>query len=345
VPSWIGGGFYINQGSPTISNNVIEKNQTCPPVAQDQEKLGGGIYATGANLSILNNIIRNNVSGRGAGIYVDGPKMVIRGNTIQNNIGVSDHGGGVFISSPNAVFSYNRVEGNEIGREMGYGWGGGMIVVNKGSNFKLSHNVFTGNFAPSLGSAFFADEGAAAAMDHSLIYGNKCSPGGEGGAVYVDGNEDGTGSTLTLDHVTIADHAFNPEVKGNAVKATWNSKVVVKNCILWNNGGDDVEADDKSKATVSYTLSQETLKGKGNLSKDPLFADAASHDYHLRSTGGRWKPSAGGKGGEWIIDSEQSPAIDAADPASPFKLEPDPNGGRANLGADGNTAHASKSAQ
>jgi len=313
APSWIGGGFYIYQGSPTIANNVIEKNQTCPPVKQDQEKLGGGIYATGATLSILNNIIRNNVSGRGAGIYADGPKMVIRGNTIQNNIGVSDHGGGVFIFSPNAYFGYNRVEGNEIGRDMGYGWGGGMIVVNKGGNFKLSHNVFTGNFAPSLGSAFFVDEGAAASMDHDLVYGNKCSPAGEGGAVYVDGNENGIGSTLTLNHVTIADHTFNPAVKGNAIKVTWNSKVIVKNCILWNNGGDDVEADERSKATVTYTLSQETIKGAGNLSKDPLFANSAGHDYRLRSN---------------------SPAINAAQPA--------PNGGRANLGADGNTALASK---
>ena len=48
APSWVGGGFYIYEGSPTISNNVIEKNQTCPPVKQDEEALGGGIYATGA---------------------------------------------------------------------------------------------------------------------------------------------------------------------------------------------------------------------------------------------------------------------------------------------------------
>ncbi len=312
LPSSTGGGFYIYQGSPTISNNVIEKNQTCPPVKQEGDKLGGGIYSTGASISILNNIIRNNVSGRGAGIFADGPKMVIRGNTIQNNIGVSDHGGGVFIFSPNAEFSYNRVEGNEIGRDMGYGWGGGMIVVNKGGNFKLSHNIFTGNFAPSLGSAFFADEGASASLDHDLIFANKSSPAGEGGAVYVDGNENGIGSTLTLNHVTIADHAFNPMVKGNAVKATWNSKVVIKNSILWNNGGDDVDADERSKATVTYTLSQEAIKGAGNLSKDPLFANSAGRDYRLR---------------------QGSPAINAAEPA--------PNGGRANLGALGTTAQAS----
>ena len=126
---------------------------------------------------------------------------------------------------------------------------------------------------------------------------------------------------------------------------TWNSKVIVKNSILWNNGGDDVEVDETSKATVTYTLSQEKLKGTGNLSKDPLFANAAGHDYHLRSTAGRWDPAANGKRGGWVLDSQHSPAIDAADPASPFKLEPAPNGGRANLGADGNTAQASKSAE
>jgi hypothetical protein len=38
-----------------------------------------------------------------------------------------------------------------------------------------------------------------------------------------------------------------------------------------------------------------------------------------------------------------SPAIDAGDPAAPFAAESQPNGGRANLGAYGNTAEASRS--
>ncbi len=344
-PLWLGGGFYINGGSPTISNNVIEKNQTCPPVKQEQEKLGGGIYSTSANISILDNVIRNNVSGRGAGISADGPKLVIRGNTVQNNVGVSDHGGGIYLFSPNAEISYNRIEGNEIGRAMGYGWGGGITVVNKGGNFKLSHNIFTGNFAPSVGSAIFVDEGAVASLDHDLIYANACNPAGNGAvpAVYVDGGE-GVGSTLDVNHTTIADHTCKPTITGNAITVTDKSKVTVKNSILWNNGGDDITVDATSKATVTYTLAEKVLKGTGNISKDPLFANSAGHDYHLRSTAGRWDPAANGKNGGWVIDSQHSPAIDAADPASPFKLEPAPNGGRANLGADGNTAKASQSA-
>ena len=38
-----------------------------------------------------------------------------------------------------------------------------------------------------------------------------------------------------------------------------------------------------------------------------------------------------------------SPVIDAGDPASPFSLEPAPNGGRVNIGADGNTPSANPS--
>ncbi len=312
APQKIGGGFYIYGGTPTISHNLIEKNQTCSSTKPDEEARGGGIYANGdgTSLMILNNVIRNNVSGRGAGVFSDGPKLVLRGNLIQNNIGVGDHGGGVFLYSPNAEITYNRVEGNEIARHLGYGWGGGIIVVNKGGHYKLFSNIITGNYAPSLGAGFFADEGAVASMDHDLVYGNKTKPDGEGAAVYVDGNESGIGSTLSLNHVTIADNISAPMVQGGAIQATWHSKLTVKNCILWNNGGDDFAVDDKSKATVTYTLSQETIKGAGNLSKDPLFANPAKQDYRL---------------------SSNSPAVNAAE------------GGRANLGAYGTTTTASKS--
>jgi hypothetical protein len=65
APQRVGGGFYIYEGTPTISNNVIEKNQSCPANKPDEEARGGGIYANGDgnSITILNNIIRNNVSG------------------------------------------------------------------------------------------------------------------------------------------------------------------------------------------------------------------------------------------------------------------------------------------
>jgi hypothetical protein len=45
----------------------------------------------------------------------------------------------------------------------------------------------------------------------------------------------------------------------------------------------------------------------------------------------------------WKTDATSSPCLDKGDPASPFDLEPAPNGGRVDLGAYGDSAQASKS--
>jgi hypothetical protein len=79
-------------------------------------------------------------------------------------------------------------------------------------------------------------------------------------------------------------------------------------------------------------------KDAHSISVNPLFADPAGGDFHLKSQGGRYEPATG----TWVIDSVHSPAIDAGDPASPFANEPAPHGGRINMGAYGNTAQASK---
>lgn len=97
--------------------------------------------------------------------------------------------------------------------------------------------------------------------------------------VYVDGG-DGVGSALTIDHTTITDHKCEPTVAGSAVNVTGMSKVNINNSIPWNNGGDEVEMDETSRATFSYTLAQDTL-----------FTDSARREYRL---------------------SSNSPAIDAA---------------------------------
>ena len=69
-----------------------------------------------------------------------------------------------------------------------------------------------------------------------------------------------------------------------------------------------------------------------------LGANEAWQVYHPRSQNGRWD------GSQWVDDMITSQCIDMGDPASDFSNEPLPNGGRINLGAFGNTAYASKSA-
>lgn len=72
---------------------------------------------------------------------------------------------------------------------------------------------------------------------------------------------------------------------------------------------------------------------------NPLFANAAAGDFHLRSSAGRYVDNAG-----FVVDLDpvSSWAIDKANPSTPFAAEPAPAGGRANIGAYGGTEFASK---
>ena len=54
---------------------------------------------------------------------------------------------------------------------------------------------------------------------------------------------------------------------------------------------------------------------------------------------GRWDTISRGR----TTDGITSPCIDAGDPSSPVGDEPQPNGGRINMGAYGGTPEASKS--
>ena len=60
-------------------------------------------------------------------------------------------------------------------------------------------------------------------------------------------------------------------------------------------------------------------------------------DYHVKSEYGRWD------GSSWINDAVTSPCVDGGYILSDFSNEPNPNGGRANIGVYGNTSEASKS--
>jgi len=143
------------------------------------------------------------------------------------------------------------------------------------------------------------------------------------------------------------------------------SNVELINCILWD-GGDEIWNNDCSIIDISYSDIQggqasifdpceAVIWGEGNIDVDPDFVRAGywtepsprqpnssvwiEGDYHLKSEAGRWDPVSD----SWIIDNVTSPCIDAGDPNSPVGDEPDPNGGRINMGAYGGTAEASKS--
>lgn len=325
-----GGGVFVNEGRVRVSNNVIENNEVCGP--GDTECRGGGIYVlNGDDVEIAGNIIRNNLAARGAGIGVGGHKVTIRDNLVENNHGTSDHGGGLYLFGELHILR-NIVRGNSIGQDVGYGWGAGITVVEAGGVANFEYNRVTDNASPSAGSGVFIDEGATANFHGDLVYANGCGVYNTG--VYVDGSYDGRGSIARFTNVTIASHPC-PDDYPHGLFAEGGSRVVVTNSVFFGNGSTDagyfdctdpdVQSCAKAMTPTTLSITYSLLKGfrgGNNIRGNPLFADAASGDYHLLPG---------------------SPAIDAADPSSPVGDEPAPNGGRRDMGSYGGTSGATVS--
>ncbi|MBN1270295.1 MAG: right-handed parallel beta-helix repeat-containing protein [Kiritimatiellae bacterium] len=71
---------------------------------------------------------------------------------------------------------------------------------------------------------------------------------------------------------------------------------------------------------------------------NPGLVNVVGGDFHLRSTAGRYLDGYG-----WTTDVTDAWGIDKGNPDSDYSLEPHTNSARANVGAYGNTEHASKS--
>ncbi|MHC4535782.1 MAG: right-handed parallel beta-helix repeat-containing protein [Planctomycetota bacterium] len=114
----------------------------------------------------------------------------------------------------------------------------------------------------------------------------------------------------------------NCTIAANALCGISSYAPTVTNSIIYYNGSDGAQIESQSSAIVTYSDVQGGFPGDGNIDADPLFADPINGDFHLLAG---------------------SPCIDAGDPNSEFAFEPEPNGGRINMGAYGGTPQATLS--
>jgi len=154
---------------------------------------------------------------------------------------------------------------------------------------------------------------------------------------------------------------INCTISGNrtgaagAVLSFADSRAVVLNSILWGNDGSVLAVESGLAPQILYSDIEAGAAGLGVLDSDPFFAKPGywqdngtsdpnddtwvEGDYHLQSRQGRLDP----KTGTWVPDVVSSPCIDAGDPESLWYQEPEPNGGRIDMGAYGGTWQASLS--
>ena len=331
---------------------------------------GGGVTEGGAILlnlrwdtakgtaRLTNCVVRDNNAGdgiaddgspaRGGGICVFGPwDLDIRDCIIQGNCALGAGG------QPNVYWSSG-----------GDAYGGGIYFENNGIYYEysslmvLTRSILQGNAAiGGLGGSFWLDRvgpggiaigggictrGTWVDLKNCHIIGNKARGGygpnlvGESGFEQSPGYGAGIGQCYgVISNCTMMNNLVNKdECCDYDLDAIYQFTGTIINSILQDSSFGD------SGVEINYCWTSQPVAGVGNITGDPLFADPATDDYHLKSMAGRWDGAAGA----WVTDAVTSPCIDAGDPAdSAWMNELWPNGRRINIGAYGGTAEASMS--
>jgi len=331
-----------------ITNNFIHDNRCTDP-----SLVGAGFSLNNVSGKIHGNVFRDNRCGRGgAGALGDDAKensVSIERNHIDGNAGTepdSAHGGGLYLFAKTLTITGNLFTGNTVTR-----WGAGLFIGaytagGQHTSASLRWNVYRNNRAGAAGGGLFCDDGASCVSDHE-IYDRNC-----GGNIYLDGGPGGSGpTTARFDHLTnVGARDVGCQAPGDGVRIDKDNgapdSYSFVNAIFWGNapGRDFAVACSQGcralKANVSFSMVQTSYAkdgatitfGTGNVAPaDPLFADAETGDFHLKSAARRWTPSG------YVKDTATSPTLGKSSPAAAARV-----GKQTELGAYGNSGEASR---
>ncbi|MDY6951682.1 MAG: right-handed parallel beta-helix repeat-containing protein, partial [Thermodesulfobacteriota bacterium] len=260
-------GFNITHGGRTESEGAI---------------IGGGIFCKATSPTIVNNAI---VANRPAGVFCAGGAAVIMDNVISNDQQI-----GIFAKDGSSLtIRENVIRGNRIGIS---------TVGEVPSQLDVRNNTLSRNKRAAIEA-----EAATGAIYNNVIYENE-----------------GVGIRCLLTPLEIVNNTIVANGRAGIVAESPSQAPTVKNNIITHNGDAGIRSTGKG---YSYNLlfannmtgdcnahylwcirrqyggyeDEESYGRRKDIIADPLYVDAAQHDYHLLP---------------------RSPAIDAGDPAEAF---------------------------
>jgi len=246
-----GGGLFLFGGkNALITGNLFEDNL-------GGEK-GGGIYLDEGSPTLSENIIRGNRAsmlgfGHGGGLYLeDAPAHLVNNQIIENIAsGSTASGGGLFLRNSNATLTGNLISGNwaSVGDNDSEGHGGGITILTGSPQLienQITDNVATNSYnAPGIGGGVYL-ENTGATLTRNLVSGNTSSTidSGYGGGIYIKGWH-GAASVLDGNVITnnasglksLAIHGFGGGVAIYRICET--APVILRNNVIANNDSDD----------------------------------------------------------------------------------------------------------
>ena len=310
-----GSGVFVHEASPIIQNNLIQTNRTITG-GEYEDGRGGGIFVSGvSNAVITQNRIINNQSGYGAGIYHDGgTSITIIDNLIEDNLAYH-RGGGILVERSPDIVQANTISGNNANVD-----GGGMVIWNAAVQVDANH--ITGNIAFDGGGISMGNNATPSLLNNLLISNTQ-------DAIYVEGSSPViVNNTIVGSGLANSGDGINLLSSFACTSPYCTTGIVINNIIVHHEVGisgtgiitPTVDYNDVWGNTVAdYQLPVGVGTGPHNLSLDPIFANLANEDYHLKYN---------------------SPCVNAGDPAGvppapPTDIDglPRPIDGRVDIGA------------
>ncbi|NCQ70563.1 MAG: cadherin [Microcystis aeruginosa W13-15] len=199
-----GGGIFINDGTPILSNLIFDNNNASGN--------GGGLFNTGAtsNRTLTNVTFRNNSAANGGGIYDTGSSNATLTNATFTSNSASALGGAIFNNSSNTTLTNATFTSNNASDRGG-------AIFNSSSNPTLNTATFTNNTATNNGGAISNNSSNPTLNNVTFTNNRTTASGGYGGAIYD------SSSNPTLNQVSFQQ---NSSYYGGAIFNTSSSPIL-----------------------------------------------------------------------------------------------------------------------